>query len=137
MTDDGEPSEASKALPDGKKPEKKKGSASSMIIGASDPEPGAVAAAAKAAAAAEAKAAKAAKEAEGMAFITKRGDLEEADVNSVLGYPIDTFQQGCLKVIVKPDVDLLAPKLAFLERLADRICQRAISTNRRSVVVVA
>ena len=57
---------------------------------------------------AEAKAAKAAKEAEGMAFITKRGDLEEADVNSVLGYPIDTFQQGCLKVIVKPDVDLLA-----------------------------
>ena len=43
-----------------------------------------------------------------MAFITKRGDLEEADVNSVLGYPIDTFQQGCLKVIVKPDVDLLA-----------------------------
>jgi hypothetical protein len=53
VTDDGEPSEASKALPDGKKPEKKKGSASSMIIGASDPEPGAVAAAAKAAAAAE------------------------------------------------------------------------------------
>ena len=54
VTDDGEPSEASKALPDGKKPEKKKGSSgASMIIGASDPEPGAVAAAAKAAAAAE------------------------------------------------------------------------------------
>ena len=53
VTDDGEPPASSEALPDGKKPEKKKGSASSMIIGASDPEPGAVAAAAKAAAAAE------------------------------------------------------------------------------------
>ena len=36
------------------------------------------------------------------------GELTEEDVNSVLGYPIDSFQQRSLAVIVHQELDLLA-----------------------------
>ena len=35
-------------------------------------------------------------------------ELTEEATNAVLGYPIDKFQQDCLKVIVDPRMDLLA-----------------------------